>query len=170
MAGREDKYAAPLNDPVKAQRAVAVATELQKLKKIDLNEPKAIRKRVDFYFDMLGKYQSRGTVSGLAFSLGIDRRVLYEITRGLVTSNKATHIPQECKDIIIDAYQLLEVMWEENFTSGSIHPVAGIFIAKNSYGYRDQTELVVEPKNVLGETQDQEELEKRLLASVVTDI
>ena len=169
MAGRDDKYAAPLTDPVKSQRAMAVATSMQKWEKIDLNDPKAVEKRIDDYFLLLGQYSSRGTVSGLAFALGMDRWKLHEITRGLITSNKTSHIPQECKDKIIDAYQLLEVMWEENFTAGSINPVAGIFIAKNNYGYRDQTEVVVAPKNALGETEDTEELEKRLLASVVTD-
>jgi hypothetical protein len=36
-------------------------------------------------------------------------------------------------------------MWENNFQSGKLNPVAGIFLAKNNYGYKDQNEYVLTP-------------------------
>ena len=150
-------------------KSIALIQEMQKWDKIDLNEAKQVQKRVDKYFKFMAEHDSKPLVAGLAQALGIDRRVLYEVTRGLITTSRATHIPQECKDIIIEAYRMLEVAWEFNFYNGNINPATGIFLAKNHYGYRNQTEVVVEPRNVLGQEQSAEDLEKRLLASIAID-
>lgn len=150
-------------------KSIALVQDMQKWDKIDLHDPKQVQKRVDKFFRLMAEHNSKPLVMGLAAALGFDRQVLYEITRGLITSHSQTHIPKECKDIIIDAYRMLEVAWEYNFANGNINPVTGIFLAKNHYNYRDQTEVIVEPKNPLGEPQSPEELEARLLASVVTD-
>lgn len=150
-------------------KSIALIQAMQKWSKIDLNNPKEVQKRVDKFFNLMAEHNSKPLVAGLAQALGFDRHVLYEITRGLITQHSPTHIPQECKDIIIDAYRMLEVAWEYNFSNGNINPATGIFLAKNHYGYKNQTDIVVEQKNVLGEIQDPEEIERRILASIATD-
>ena len=160
-----------LHDRLNAHTAksLAIMQSLMTWDKVDLHDAKAVEKRCNDYYQLMAEHSIKPLVSGLAMALGMDRRRLHEVVNGYVTSNPETHIPKECKDIIKKAYDLLEINWEMAFNEGKINPVSGIFMAKNNYGYRDQTEVVVEPKNALGETQDTEELEKRLLASVVSD-
>lgn len=148
-------------------KSLALMESLMTWDKVDLTSPKEVERRCMDYYQLMAQHNIRPLVSGLAMALGIDRRRLHEVVNGYVTSNPCTHIPQECKDIIKKAYDYLEINWELTFTEGKINPVAGIFMAKNNYGYKDQTEVVVEPKNPLGDAQSQEEIEKRLLSSVV---
>ena len=150
-------------------KSMAMIQTLMNWDKIDLGDAVAVKQRCFDYFSLMSSYGKRPLVSALAMALGMDRRRLYEITRGQITANKETHIPQECKDIIIDAYRIIEVAWEDAMASGKINPVAGIFIAKNNFGYRNDAEVIVSTRNTLGEPQSQEELEARLLASVVHD-
>lgn len=150
-------------------KSIALVQEMSLWDKIDLNDPKAVQKRVDEFFNLMAEHNSKPLVAGLAQALGFNRHVLYEITRGLITSHAPTHIPQECKDIITRAYGMLEVAWEYNFSNGNINPATGIFLAKNHYGYKNQSETVVEVKNGLGIEQSPEEVEARLLASIVMD-
>ena len=50
-----------------------------------------------------------------------------------------------------------------------MNPIAGIFVAKNNYGYQDKTETVVQVRNPLGEIEDREKMEQRFLESVISD-
>ena len=150
-------------------KSIALVQEMSLWEKIDLHDPKAVQKRVDEFFALMAEHNSKPLVAGLAQALGFNRHVLYEITRGLVTSHSQTHIPQECKDIITTAYGMLEVAWEYNFSNGNLNPATGIFLAKNHYGYKNQSETVVEIKNGLGIEQNPQELEERLLASIAQD-
>ena len=54
-------------------------------------------------------------------------------------------------------------------SEGKINPVVYIFRAKNYFGMKDQQDIVVKPDNPLGETQNPEELAKRIEGSVVED-
>ena len=53
--------------------------------------------------------------------------------------------------------QLLE-NWMQN---GQVNPVVGIFLGKNNFGYRDQTEVVVTPNQVNADVPTQAEIEAR---------
>lgn len=54
-------------------------------------------------------------------------------------------------------------MWEDYMQNGKINPVSGIFLGKNHFGYTDKQEIVVEPKNPLGEAESPEELKRKYL-------
>ena len=56
----------------------------------------------------------------------------------------------------------MENLWENYMQSGKLNPVTGIFLAKNNFGYRDQTETVITP-NVQKEQYSTESIRERYL-------
>lgn len=138
--------------------------ELFRLPKVDLMNNEAVLSRIDEYFAIMAKYDSKPTVTGLAMALGIDRRRLWEIKTqnfGNVTG-KYTQLPEEVVETIRKTYDYLEIMWEDYMLNGKINPVSGIFLGKNNFGYQDKTEYVLTP-NSQKEEFDAESIRKRYL-------
>ena len=44
---------------------------------------------------------------------------------------------------------LLAANWENNMQDNKTNAVSGIFIGKNDYGYKDKSEVAVEPKKTV---------------------
>ena len=78
---------------------------------------------------------------------GMDRRRLWEIVTGNVGNTRGitTTLPREVTDVIKRHYAILAQLWEDYMQSGRINPVSGIFLGKNNFGYKDQTEYVLTP-------------------------
>ena len=123
---------------------------------IDISDPKQVEERIVWYFDKCADDDMKPTVSGMALALGVDRRTLYDWSRGNVRG--VTHSP-----IVKKAMDLLAAMWEDYMQNGKINPVSGIFLGKNHFGYQDKQEIVVEPKNPLGEAENAEEIKRKYL-------
>lgn len=123
------------------------ALAIMQLPKIDIRNPVELRSRVVEYFQLCADHDMKPGVAAVGLAIGLDRRRLWEIRSG----NKCgvTNIPQECKDIINEVYDSLEVLWEGYMTNGKINPVSGIFLGKNNFGYQDKQEYVVTP-NTMG--------------------
>lgn len=51
----------------------------------------------------------------------------------------------------------------EYMQNGKINPVTGIFLMKNNLEYQDKQEVVVTPKNPLGDTESQQALAERYI-------
>lgn len=144
--------------------------ELFRLPKVDLMNNEAVLSRIDEYFAIMAKYDSKPTVTGLAMALGIDRRRLWEIKTqnfGNVTG-KYTQLPEEVVETIRKTYDYLEIMWEDYMLNGKINPVSGIFLGKNNFGYQDKTEYVLTP-NSQKEEFDAESIRKRYLIEAAED-
>jgi hypothetical protein len=45
----------------------------------------------------------------------------------------------------VEAYDVLEALWEDYMMNGKINPVSGIFLGKNNFGYQDKQEYVLTP-------------------------
>lgn len=138
--------------------------ELFRLPKVDLMNNDAVLSRIDEYFAIMAKYDSKPTVTGLAMALGVDRRRLWEIKTqnfGNVTGIY-TKLPEEVVETIRKTYDYLEIMWEDYMLNGKINPVSGIFLGKNNFGYQDKTEYVLTP-NSQKEEFDAESIRKRYL-------
>lgn len=163
-------------EPRVAARTAAMANALMSVKDIDLNDVGALRERLSWYFDLCTEHCLKPTVSGLAMSLGANAGSLRKIASGEIfaldannpqwTTSRERNLSRESAGLIKKAYELLEVMWEANFQEGSIQPVVGIFLAKNNYGYRDQVENVIVPKNPLGEAGNPEDIVERYAKSL----
>ena len=129
----------------------SVALKIAEMDACDLHEPSQVKQRVHDYFQICADNDMKPTVSALALSLGTDRRRLWEIANN---TEGQLHIPDESKVYIKKAYAILDVLWNDYMQNGKINPVSGIFLAKNHFGYKDQTEYVLTPNNPLGDNVD----------------
>ncbi|MBQ8576343.1 MAG: hypothetical protein IJ449_00020 [Clostridia bacterium] len=119
----------------------SVALAIMEMPRIDKRDPEQLQKRINEYFALCAKHDMKPSVAGIGLSTGLDRRRLWEINSGVNTRG----LPQECVDIIRQAYAGLEMLWESYMQNGKINPVSGIFLGKNHFGYRDQQDVVVSP-------------------------
>jgi len=124
---------------------------------IDISDPKQVEERIVWYFTHCAEDDMKPTVSGMALALGVDRKTLYDWSRGNVRG--VTHSP-----IVKKAMDVLSTLWEDYMQNGKINPVSGIFLGKNHFGYTDKQEIVVKPENPLGEQKSPDEIKQRYLA------
>ena len=127
------------------------ALAIMQLPKIDVKDPIQLRNRVVEYFQLCADHDMKPGVAAVGLAVGLDRRRLWEIRSG---STRNGTIPQECKDIICEVYDSLEVLWEGYMTNGKINPVSGIFLGKNYFGYQDKQEYVVTPNTAQHDAPD----------------
>ena len=125
--------AAAYLETIKMNQAIM---QLQKDHPVDMTDVSDVMNRVDAYFEIMKEYQSKPTVAGLSLSLGIDRTQLGAIMAG---RSEARYTP-EVRAYLHQVYTLYESMWETYMLEGYVNPNAGIFIAKNQFGYKDVVE------------------------------
>lgn len=114
------------------------ALAIRNMPKIDTSDPVQVRERIGWYFNHCADSDMKPTVKGLCNALGISRDTIWKWKTGQVRLETHGHI-------ILEAYDLLEEMWENYMQNGKINPVAGIFLGKNLYGYVDKQEHVLTP-------------------------
>lgn len=122
--------------------------ELMSLPDINLKNADEVRERIALYFSMMQEYECKPTVSGLALSLnGMSRQTLWAIVNNQPVGGEGyrSSLPRDVADLLKKAYKVMETMWEDYVQNGKINPVMGIFLGKNHYGYKDQTEYVLTP-------------------------
>ena len=105
---------------------------------IDISDPVQVQERIQWYFHHCVSSDMKPTVKGLCNSLKITRKALWDWKNG-------TYRPGSHQDIILQAYDTLEELWENYMLSGKINPVSGIFLGKNQWGYSDKQEYVLTP-------------------------
>ena len=140
-------------------------TELFNLPDIDLRNTDEVSNRLNEYFNIYAKYDTKPTVAGMATALGMSRQRLHSIATdsdGGGTGYK-NNLPRAVSDTIKKAYILLENMHESYMMDGKVNPVTGIFMAKNHYGYVDKTEHVVTPNQRSEEEYSADEIRQRYL-------
>ena len=144
--------------------------ELMNLPTIDLHDIMAVQERINEFFNIMAKYDTKPTVAGMAMALGIDRRRLWAIRNDQPTggSGYESALPPEVADSIKKAYVLMENLWENYMQNGKINPVSGIFLGKNNFGYQDKTEYVVTP-NVHQDNYDPDSIRQRYLIDSAND-
>lgn len=144
--------------------------ELMNLPTIDLHDIMAVQERINEFFNIMAKYDTKPTVAGMAMALGMDRRRLWAIRNDQPTggSGYGSALPTEVADFIKKAYLLMENLWENYMQNGKINPVSGIFLGKNNFGYQDKTEYVVTP-NVQQDNYDPDSIRQRYLIDSSND-
>lgn len=140
-------------------------TELYNLPDIDLRNPDEVMTRLNEYFNIYAKYDTKPTVAGMAMVLGMSRQRLSSIVHDKTTGGDGykDSLPRACADLLKKAYILLENMHESYMMDGKVNPVTGIFMAKNHYGYVDKTEHVVTPNQCSEEEYSADEIRQRYL-------
>ena len=114
------------------------AMRVRELPRIDTSDPVQVENRIKEYFAMCAVDDIKPTVKGFLNALRIGKTTLWEWKQGVVRAG--TH-----QAIILEAYDMLEEMWEHYMMNGKINPVSGIFLGKNNFGYQDKQEYVVTP-------------------------
>lgn len=144
------------------QRYQLYSSLVEKMPKIDTTDPIQVKNRITSYFDCCMKNNIATSPSGLARWLGTTTD---QIRRWKVGEyRKATHQP-----LIEAAWTRIEDDSVNRVQTGDINPGSGIFLLKNWFGYKDVQDVVVTPKNPLGDLQNPEELRKRIEGCVVVE-
>lgn len=131
-------------EPGDTSKIVSDTMALAEMPPIDVHNPEQLKERLGEYFQLCADRDMKPSVSGMGLAIGLDRRRLYEINSGAPSDHRVVNnMPKECRGLIKKAYQILDGLWENMFVSGKINPVVGIFLGKNHFGYKDQTEQVV---------------------------
>ena len=157
---------APITEPGDNAKYLAVGLKLFNLPPVDLKKPEMVEERLNLFFAIHAEADMKPTVSGMAMSLGMDRRRLWEIKTDV--SDRNQDLPTMTRDSIKRAYNYMEILWENYMQNGKINPVSGIFLGKNNFGYQDKTEYVVTPNMNNDSDYNAEDIRKRYLTDSAT--
>ena len=125
-------------EPGDNSRYIRYALASWDLPPIDISDPKQVQDRILQYFQFCAENDRKPQIIGMANWLGVSRATINEWKRGNVRSG--THF-----DLIQKAVSVLEEQWVDFMQSGKVNPAAGIFLAKNWFGYKDTQDVVVSP-------------------------
>ena len=129
------------------------ALQISAMPVIDNTDPEQVSQRIGEYFQLCCDNDMKPTPAGLRNALRISKGTLSHWKNGIY--REGTH-----QQIILEAYDLLDALWQDYMYNGKINPVAGIFIGKNAFNYRDQQEMVVTP-NTTPEVEDIKTIEAK---------
>ena len=107
--------------------------------------------RLNEFFERVNQTGEIPTVEKMCLALGTVRQVVWQWENGQGCSPNRT-------DMIKKAKEILAALDAELVSRGKIPQVTYIFRAKNFFGMKDQTDLVVAPANPLGDSQDPESI------------
>ena len=150
-------------EPGDNARYIAFNMQFSHLPKLDFNDTTAVQERIDMYFRLCFENDMKPGVAGLAYALGVDRKTLWAWKSG---QNRAANTA--LIDMIKKAYVFLELLWEQYMQNGKISPPNGIFLGKNNFDYRDETQVVVTPNNPLQDL-DANAARERLIEAIPED-
>lgn len=152
-------------EPGENTKYITHSLEVSSLPQVDMTEPELVLERVSEYFRLCAKNDMKPSVAGMALAFGVDRKTLWAWVNGV----DSAYIPQESRNSLKKAYQLLNAQMEDYMQNGKINPVSGIFLMKNNMGYQDKQEFVLTPNNQLGEATSPEELQQKYLEDTASD-
>ena len=118
--------------------------------------------RLEDFFNTLAENGELPTVEKMWLALGIEKTTLWNWEHGIGCSETRASMIQQAKSIL----SALDV----ELVNRNKQPVVSyIFRAKNYYGMKDQTDVVVTPNNPIGAEVPEDELRKRIAGDVVVD-
>lgn len=127
-----------LTEPGDNVKFLSHALAVRNMPAIDTSDPVQVRQRIKDYFELCVSNDVKPTVKGFLNSLRVAKSTLWEWKTGGYRAG--TH-----QAIIVEAYDVLEALWEDYMMNGKINPVSGIFLGKNNFGYQDKQEYVLTP-------------------------
>ena len=132
---------------------------------IDLNNAKAIDKRIDDFLTYCIDHEMKPTVESMALAFDTNRMQLWRWKEGA----DGTHLPEASRNAIKRGYTLMNQLLSQYMTDGKINPVSAIFLLKNNHAYKDQTDVVVTPANPYSES-DPVDVRDKYLDGIPTEI
>jgi hypothetical protein len=137
--------------------------QIASLPSIDASDEKQVEKRIYEYFYICAENDMKPSMAGMALAIGVTRETLWHWSTG--DTRSGTHF-----NLIKKAIQMLDSQMVDYMQNGKINPVAGIFLMKNSFGYKDQQEVVVKPEAPLGEKRDVDALREQYIESIPEEL
>lgn len=101
-------------------------------------KPEAGIERITEYFNICIKNNMKPTLEGLATAFGVNRKTLYKWANNIDSDS----LPVNFRTVIQKVYQLLNSNFTDLSINGKVNPVISIFLMKNNFGYKDQTEVL----------------------------
>ena len=91
------------------------------------------------YLDLCERHRIRPMVSSCAQAFCMDRRVFWGIATGSEAHRKWKGVTPSSRDVIKKCYDFLQTNLEISLMEETKNPVKWLFLAKNYFGYEDQT-------------------------------
>ena len=113
--------------------------KIYSLPKIDINNPDSVQSRIKEYFAICTEDDIKPTVESLALAFSVSRFTLFDYING---RNHTIKNPESILTLKT-AYDIINSYYAHMMNNGKINPVAGIFLMKNNYGYKDTTDYVI---------------------------
>lgn len=118
------------------RRTLLNAMEALKHPRVDVKDPKAIQERITDYLNFCVEKDISPTVQGCANWLGVAVATLSAWYQGA----RAT---PEHQLVAAKFYAIVQDIWAQDMHEGDINNIAGIFVGKSMFGYKDTQEIVV---------------------------
>lgn len=120
-------------------RVMRFGKALMALDPPDYSDPESVRERVMLYLDLCDEHGVRPMVMGLASALCMTRQALWGVVNGDPKYRGWRGVTRSSTDVLQKAYNFLQVSWENYLMEEKGNPVKWLFLAKNYFGYEDQT-------------------------------
>lgn len=129
-------------DPDANHRSIQMGRIMMKWPKFTAyDNPDAVTDRFNDYLQLCDEYKFKPMVAGMAMALDMNRQTLSDIVHGRI--KKWKNLTPESLVILQKCYDFLNMNLENNLIDEKGNPVKWIFLAKNHFNYRDQSERVV---------------------------
>ena len=132
---------------VKDRNKVAINIDhtihLNQMPMVDLDDRKAVHKRIEDYFKLCRDDSAMPNLPGLSMSLHITKNQFCNVENG-----RSKTAPQWLRDEFMMARTMLNALTEQGMLDGSMQAIPSIFVLKNNFGYKDQQDIVLTPGQV----------------------
>lgn len=127
---------------------------------VDFTDVVEVKERTQKYFQFCVNENFKPTVASYALALGINRTKLWRYRMGEI------RIPEECQQTLEFGCSIIAAQMESYMMDGSVHPILGVFLAKNNFGYKDTSEKINVTANLI-DTTAASKLEQKYLHDIV---
>jgi len=132
------------------------ALAIYDLPPIDISDIEQVKKRCEWYIRRCIEDDMSLTVAGVCSALGINRFTFYRWCIGETRSRTHSAYFQKLK-------RVMNAELETQLMYGTVPVVSGIFLLKNNFDYKDQSEMVLTPNVQLGDPVSPDTLERKYL-------
>lgn len=150
------KFGYEYAEPGDNSRYIRQALVSVDLPPIDISDPQQVENRIRQYFEYCAQEDIKPRVSGMANWLGVHRDVLNRWKNGKDRRG------QGYSEMMLKYMGLMEELWESYMLDGKVNTVAGIFLGKIMFGYREPTEVIVSQGQPVVEQVDPKQIEEYL--------
>lgn len=156
-----DKFGEENTEPGDNARFLRHALVSWNLPPIDISDPKQVEQRITEYFQYCIDNDRKPNIKGLGNWLGVSDETVMNWRKGVY--RESTHL-----GVIKKAIDVLQELWWDYGQNGKANPASWIFIGKNAFGMRDETQVTIAPSTPL-DNLDANEARKRLTEAIPDD-